>query len=153
MTAAPPPDPAHSVTVEILGPRPEEHPGVVALLLDHAERRGLRLSWHVPAPVDDRLEFRLAFGRHEVVPAAADPLSAPPLAADPLRWLQQAQLAVGAVVRGQGPVRLVIELAELDRADAFSVMVEAFDLIGGLVAAGRIHVCTLSEVQEPSDAD
>lgn len=149
MTAAPPPDPAHSVTVEILGTRPEEHPGVVALLLDHAERRGLRLSWHSGGPVDDQLEFRLAFGRHELVAEAVGPPTAPPLATDPLRWLQQAQLAVGAAVRGQGPVRLVLDLAQLDRADAFSVVAEVLDLIEGLVTAGRVSTRTVSEIQSP----
>lgn len=142
---------SRSVTVEVLGAEPERRPGVVALLLDHAERRGIRLSWHAGGPIDDQLEFRLAFGRHELVLAAAA-LTAPPLAADPLGWLQQAQLEVGAAVRAQGPVRLVLDLAELDRGDAFSVVAEVLDLIEGLVAAGRLEVRTRAELGEPFDA-
>ena len=140
-----------AVVLEVVAERPDDLPGTVALLFDHAERRGLRLSWRVDDLTDDALLFRLAFGRHDAVPAGREGtgrLFAKPLAADPLAWLQGAQLAVGAAVRGEGPVRLVLNLAELDRPDAFSVVVEALDLIEGLVAAGRLRMLTLADLAE-----
>ena len=90
MTGDAPHDPAHAITVEIVAARPEEQPGVVALLLDHAERRGLRLTWHAAGLPEDQLEFRLAFGRHQLADPAVAPPAAPPLAADPLRRTRSA---------------------------------------------------------------
>lgn len=143
---------ARAVVVEVVAAAPQDAPGTVALLLDHLERRAIRATWRGPA--DDALLFRLAFGRHEAWdPESADALDAPapfaePVAADPLRWLQAAQLTVGAAVRGDGPRRIVFDVAELDRPDAFSVVAEILDLIEGLRDAGRLRLLTLGELTQ-----
>lgn len=82
----------------------------------------------------------------EVAGARLPPPYAAPLAADPLGWLRGVQLLVGATVRGSGPGRLALDVTQLDRTDAFSVVVELFDLIEGLAAATRLRVVTLSEL-------
>ena len=144
---------ARAVVVEVVAGAPQDAPGTVALLLEHLERRGIRATWRGPA--DDALLFRFAFGRHEAADLGAGdtdgapPPFAAPLAADPLRWLQGAQLTVGAAMRGDGPRRIVLDVGELDRPDAFSVVVEILDLLEGLRDAGRLRLLTLREATEP----